>query len=104
IVTAFVWVVLACLTGWRLRVEAGGYYAGREEKVEVAPETEAEKKAEGAAGEAKPDGTEKPATETESKDGPSLTPPADSKDEAKKDAEEKKPAEEPAPTSDEPVK
>src|SRR5205085_7597882 len=40
IVTAIIWVVLACLAGWRLRVESQGYYAGREGKKEavVAPE------------------------------------------------------------------
>src|SRR5205085_5891978 len=42
IVTAAVWVILACLTGWRLRVEAGGYYL-RPERAEMAPENTPDK-------------------------------------------------------------
>src|SRR6185436_13552138 len=40
IVTAVIWVALACLAGWRLRVDAESFYAGREggaDKVQVAP-------------------------------------------------------------------
>src|SRR5437899_10791670 len=30
IVTVILWVVLACITGWRVRVEATGFFRGRE--------------------------------------------------------------------------
>src|SRR5258708_2954227 len=36
IVTVVVWVILACITGWRLRVEDKMYYSGRADVVEPA--------------------------------------------------------------------
>src|SRR5260370_34095622 len=38
IVTVIIWVVLACVTGWRVRVEATGFMLGRPDVEEVEAE------------------------------------------------------------------
>jgi preprotein translocase subunit SecG len=79
IVTATIWVALACLTGWRLRVEADAFFAGREggpDKVQVAPVDESP------TGEA-------------SGQAPAVEPTGDAEKKAEKDDEAATPAEKP---------